>query len=187
LTGARLDAADALYVGYATHSVTTTDLPTLRQALLDHPPATRDAATRMIAKFTTSPGQSKIAAERADIDRWFKPETVEEIFEELELTGSSRSLAILETLARCAPVSLKLALRLLITGAELTLEEDLALEYRMSQHCMEKSDFAEGIRALLIDKDQAPLWHPATLDMATDSLIQSYFEPAKGPELVFSP
>ncbi len=185
LTGARLDAADALFVDYATACVTTGDLPRLRQALLDQPPATRADATKLIARFAHDPGPSKMAAEQADIDAWFGADTMEEIVARLEKSGSDRAASILETLAKCSPASLKIALRLLITSATLSLEEDLVLEYRLSQHCMSRPDFREGVRALLIDKDQSPKWQPATLDQASDALIQSYFEPLNEPDLTF--
>jgi hypothetical protein len=110
---------------------------------------------------------------------------MEEIVARLEKSGSDRAASILETLAKCSPASLKIALRLLITSATLSLEEDLVLEYRLSQHCMSRPDFREGVRALLIDKDQSPKWQPATLDQASDALIQSYFEPLNEPDLTF--
>ncbi len=185
LTGARLDAADALFVGYATACVASADLPALRQALLDQPPATREEATTIIATLAHDPGPSKLAAEQADIDAWFAADTMEEIVSTLERSGTSRAKSILDTLAKCAPASMKVALRLLTIGATLNLEEDLVLEYRLSQHCMARPDFSEGVRALLIDKDQSPKWQPATLEQATDALIQSYFDPLSGPDLTF--
>lgn len=185
LTGARLDAADALFVGYATACVTTANLPTLRQALLDQPPRTREEATKIIATFAHDPGPSKLAAEQADIDAWFAADTMEEIISTLETSGTSRARSILETISKCSPASMKVALRLLTIGATLSLEEDLALEYRLSQHCMARPDFSEGVRALLIDKDQSPKWHPSTLDQVTDALVRSYFDPLNGPDLTF--
>jgi len=56
------------------------------------------------------------------------------------------------------------------------------MEYRVSQHMMERSDFYEGIRALLIDKDKKPQWNPPKLELVTDDFVQSFFAPLSDPK-----
>jgi enoyl-CoA hydratase len=185
LTGARLSAADALYVGYATSIVASADLPALRARLIDRAPKTRDEANRIISDFTTAPSLSSLAAERDAIDRWFQPDTIEGIILALASDGSSRALEIAEGLGTRSPTSLKVALRLLQLGVNLSIEEDLALEYRASQHAMAAPDFAEGIRAVLIEKDNRPVWQPAALDQVTLEAVEKFFSPSPWPDLRF--
>jgi hypothetical protein len=84
-----------------------------------------------------------------------------------------------------SPTSLKITQRQLRVGGNLGLEEALALEYRMTQHCMESHDFFEGVRALLVDKDQNPRWRPATLEAVTRYEVDRYFAPLGASELTF--
>lgn len=185
LTGTKLGAADALFVGYATSVTASGDLPALRAQLIAEAPRTRDEASRIIAGFSTSPGLSSVAAERAAIDHWFQGNTIEEIFLALERDGSSRAMEIAEGLGGRSPTSLKVALRLLQLGARLEIEDDLVLEYRASQHAMECRDFAEGIRALLIEKDNRPVWQPAALDDVSQAMVEEFFTPSRWPDLAF--
>jgi len=62
-------------------------------------------------------------------------------------------------------------------GASLDLQECLQIEYRLTQRCCEDHDFIEGVRALLVDKDQSPKWKPDTLEGVTDSILEKYFSP----------
>jgi len=85
-----------------------------------------------------------------------------------------------------SPTSLKTTLRQLTLGRDYDLETALALEYRLTQHVMAAHDFYEGVRAMLIDKDQAPRWRPATLAEASESMVDAYFTPIGDRELRFS-
>uniref|UniRef100_A0A8C2JIR1 3-hydroxyisobutyryl-CoA hydrolase n=1 Tax=Cyprinus carpio TaxID=7962 RepID=A0A8C2JIR1_CYPCA len=67
------------------------------------------------------------------------------------------------TLAKMSPTSLKLTFRQIQEGERMSLQEVLVMEYRLSQACMRGNDFYEGVRAVLIDKDQSPKWKPSTL------------------------
>ena len=71
-------------------------------------------------------------------------------------------------------------------GRDYDLEAALALEYRLTQHVMAAHDFYEGVRAMLIDKDQDPRWRPATLVEVSDDIVESYFAPIGERELRFA-
>jgi enoyl-CoA hydratase len=187
LTGARLRAADMLYCGLATHVAAQDRVPELVTAL-DAP----DPVAAVLAEFAIDPGPPPLAALQPAIDRCFAADTVEKILAALDAeaaAGGPDSGWAAETRAGLmtkSPTSLKLALRLLRLGRDYDIEAALALEYRLTQHAMAAHDFFEGVRAVVIDKDQQPHWQPATLDTVDAEMIDSYFAPLLGGELQFS-
>ncbi len=186
LTGARLGAADACAIGFATHHIKDADLPALRDALIAEAPATEAEAEAIIARFDQPRGTSPLLAQQADIDRLFAGDSIEAILAALTADDSAWAKAQAETLAHKSPTSLKITLEQLRGGKGLDIAAVFVREYRLSQHCMAGPDFREGIRALLIDKDQAPKWSPATLDGVTPDLVKNFFAPLPGRELDLS-
>jgi enoyl-CoA hydratase/carnithine racemase len=83
-----------------------------------------------------------------------------------------------ETLLKRSPTSLKITFEGMKRALTLdTIGEELQMEYRLSQACMRPgSDFYEGIRSVLIDRDNNPKWDPATLEGVTDDMVESYFQ-----------
>ena len=80
-----------------------------------------------------------------------------------------------------SPTSLKVTFHQLELGAKMSLPQCLNMEYRMVVRHLEYSDFKEGVRALLIDKDQKPNWNPPTLEQVTQERVESFF--AKLPDI----
>jgi enoyl-CoA hydratase len=187
LTGARVKGADVLYAGFATHYVESRDLPALRQALIaaDWSADAGAAAGATIARFAADPGPSSLAGMRSWIDRGFDGRSVEAIRERLAADGSEWAESTQATLAAKSPTSLKLTFQQLRRGRGMAIEEALVMEFRMVQRCMKGDDFFEGIRALLIDKDQKPAWQPARLDQVKEAEIERYFAPLDAGELTF--
>lgn len=183
LTGARLGAADACAIGFATHHIKDADLPALRDALVAEAPAMEADAEAIIARFDQPRGDSPLLAQQADIDRLFAGDSIEEILGALTADGGAWAAAQAETLTHKSPTSLKITLRQLRGGKGLDIAAVFVREYRLSQHCMAGPDFREGIRALLIDKDHAPKWSPATLAEVTPDLIDGFFAPLPGRDL----
>jgi enoyl-CoA hydratase/carnithine racemase len=195
LTGKRLRAADLLYVGLATHYVPSLQLDDLERALVTateklQPTATAETAVApVLLSFhqnpTMDPQQSDLAKQKADIRKVFGPvlrnphHSVETICEDLKLLGNDFGQETLETLAKVSPTSLKVTLEGLRRGSQATsVGEDLHMEFRMAQHFMkEGSDFREGIRAALVDKDGNPQWKPSKLEDVTQEMVNSYFGP----------
>src|SRR3954471_19562453 len=194
LTGARLGPADALYCGFATHFVPRELVPELVAVLTGL--VWRDGDERaqideVLASFHRDPGDPPLAGRRAAIDRCFAAESVEAILEalarEAEADGPDSAWAA-ETRALLltkSPTSLKVTLRQLIVGRGYDLEQALVLEYRLTTHFMEGHDFYEGVRAVVVDKDQNPRWRPATLAEIGDAEIEGYFAPLGDRELLF--
>jgi enoyl-CoA hydratase len=169
LTGARLGAADALYCGLATHFVPFERLDALLAAL---------ARGEDFAAFAADPGPPPLQARQAEIDRLFAADTVEAI-----LAGLDE--ATQKTVLRGSPTSLKIFLRQMELGRDYDLDAALRLEFRISQHVMAGHDFYEGVRALIIDRDQKPAWRPATLGEVDAAMVESYFASLGDGELDF--
>jgi enoyl-CoA hydratase len=185
LTGARLKAADARYVGYATHIVRATELGALEAALRIQAPATPQVLEDLLRGLAGEAGQPALAEHRACIDRCFSAESVEAVIAALESEGSEFARTALATLQSKSPTSLKITFEQIRRGRKLDFEACLAMEYRMVQACMRGHDFHEGIRALLIDKDQTPVWSPAHLEQVTPAAVAAYFEPPPEGDLTF--
>lgn len=190
LSGARLGAADALYCGLATHFVPRERVPALKEALTAiawEIGRERAQAEALLGEFAGDPGTAPIVARRAVIDRCFAGTTIEAIVAALEAETEDRAWAA-ETraiLLTKSPTSLRITLRQLVLGHGMNLEEALRLEYRMTQHVMAAHDFYEGIRAVLIDKDQKPRWRPASLGEFDEAAAEGYFASLGSGELAF--
>lgn len=193
LTGQRLKAPDLLSCGIATHYVPSAKLDDLEAALitatesLTATSTVKDPLEPVITSFHETPPTeaSPLEQEKATIEQVFGPvlenpgHTVEVICDSLAALDTEFGRSTLTTLEKMSPTSLKVTLEGLRRGkVQPSLEADLAMEFRLSQHFMRPgSDFREGIRATLIDKDGNPQWNPATLKEVTDELVESYFEP----------
>ncbi|WP_339914886.1 enoyl-CoA hydratase/isomerase family protein [uncultured Brevundimonas sp.] len=174
LTGARLKAADTVALGIHTHFVPSDKLPELKAALGAFPTPVNDQITSVAGDL----GPAPTAAHREAIDRLFAHDTVEAIFAALEADGSDWALAQLKTLKTKSPQSLKVTLRQLRTGATLTsFAENMAMEYRLGGRVVRTHDFQEGVRAVIIDKDNAPHWSPSDLAGVTDAALDALFAP----------
>jgi enoyl-CoA hydratase len=188
LTGARVNAADALYCGFATHALKRDSVEALLDELSHEPISVEDCLRR----FAVDPGPPPLAALRPAIDRCFARDSVEAIRDALgaESAGGGADAGwATETRASLltkSPTSLKITLRQLTIGQDYDLDAALALEYRLTQHFMEGHDFYEGVRAMLIDRDRKPQWRPATLAEVTDSMVDAYFAPIGARELRFA-
>lgn len=179
LTGARLKAADTVALGVHTHFVPADRIEALKAALLAGPADPRAVADR----FAADAGPAPHAPHREAIDRLFAHDTLEAIFAALEADGSDWALAQLATLKTKSPQSMKVTLRQLRTGATLSsFAENMAMEYRLGGRVVRTHDFQEGVRAVIIDKDNAPNWSSATPDGVDDATIAALFAPLPADE-----
>jgi enoyl-CoA hydratase len=183
LTGARIRAADALYCGFATHHVPHDRMDGLRAALAASTEAADIAA--VLDAFHTDPGPAPLAPIREAIDRVFALPSVEAIRDALAGEDAEWARTALHAIAQASPLSLELTFRQLELGRGMSLEEALALEYRMTRHIMTGHDFFEGVRALLVDKDRQPRWQHASLEAVGADEVASCFVGVGADELRF--
>jgi enoyl-CoA hydratase len=188
LTGARLHAADCLYVGAGTRFVPSELMEELQTELARDLAGGDDAADvvdAVVARHCRPAGEPPLAERREAIDQCFRFDTVEEIVTALRRRGDAWATQQLETLSRMSPTSMKVTLEEVRRGAGRDIDACLAMEYRLAQACMAGHDFYEGIRAVLVDKDRNPKWSPAALAEVTDDMVERHFAELGERELVF--
>ncbi len=179
LTGARLNGAECLALALGTHYVAGDDIEALKAAILGNPKAI-DAALR---SAVSSVPEAPILDRRADIDRLFASDRYEDILAALAQDGSDWALATLKTLDTKSPQTCKVVLRLLNEASRIDdFAEEMRLEYQVGAHVLARPDFVEGVRALIVDKDNAPRWNPPTAALVSDADIDAIFEPLPSAE-----
>ena len=156
LTGQRLSGADAVHAGLATHFVLRADLPGLRAALAEQGADAVAAFAKPLPAFSLAPHAEAI-------DRCFAADTLGEIEANLRAEGSEWAQATLATMLAMSPSALCWSLAAIRRGATLSLRDALAAELRLTRHVSIHRDFAEGVRAMVVDKDRQPKWSPVTL------------------------
>ena len=179
LTGARLKAADTVFLGIHTHYLPTDALEAFRAILAADPAHPADVADGLEADA----GEPPIEAHLPAIDRLFGHDTLEEIFAALEADGSDWANAQLAILKTKSPQSMKVSLRQLRTGAKLgSFADNMAMEYRLGGRVVRTHDFQEGVRAVIVDKDNAPKWSPADIEGVTEQTLDALFAPLPADE-----
>lgn len=149
-TATRMGPGDAIRAGFADRYLPEADWPDLVAGI---------EATGRVSLPETTPPEAKLAAQAGDIDRHFGGETLGDIVRSLRFEDSAFAATALKTLARHSPLAMACAVEAVhrMRGRK-TIRDALELEYRFSHRVMEKGDFLEGVRAVIIDKDKTPRW-----------------------------
>ncbi|XP_023639334.1 probable 3-hydroxyisobutyryl-CoA hydrolase 2 isoform X2 [Capsella rubella] len=185
LTGAKLDGADMLACGLATHFVPSTNLDALEADICKVESREQTFPSTILDAYTQYPHLSQQSSyHRLDvIDRCFSRRTIEEIISALESEVTQEQdnwiLATIQALEKASPSCLKISLRSIREGRLQGVGQCIIREYRMVCHVMKgdiSKDLVEGCRAILIDKDRNPKWEPRRLEDMKDSMVDQYFE-----------
>ena len=135
----------------------------------------------MAGSFSADPGAPPLAAHRTEIDRCFGAPSVTAVLAALKDEKSAWAEEQLQIIAAKSPMSLAVTYRQIQRGRKLQhIEQVMAMEYRLAVHFYRGHDFFEGTRALIIDKDGAPEWRPASLAEISEAEIEAYFDPVAG-------
>jgi enoyl-CoA hydratase len=180
LTGARIAGAGCLALGLATHYLTSNLLAEAKSRI-----ATEDVERidGILGTLSVTPPDSKIVETIVQINRHFASDALEDIFASLEGDESDWAMKELATLRSKSPQTCKVALRQLAESLKLTdFADNMAMEYRIASRVLVRPDFAEGVRAVIVDKDNSPKWDPATAEGVTDALIDAIFAPLPAQE-----
>ena len=169
LSGARVRGADAVHTGFATQFTPRAQLAALSQAL-----ATDGAAA--LAQFAAPLPAFSLAEQRGLIDRCFGAATVPEIVRGLEADGGAWATQTLAQLRGVSPSALCWTLLALRHGEDLTLPQALDAEFRLTRTTMAHPDFAEGVRAMVVDKDRTPRWEPDRIEAVDPRVIAALFD-----------
>ena len=174
LTGARLDASECLYLGLATNYIEQSSLEELHERILKAPGRIQGA---LGAAAAIAP-DAKIESNMGQITKLFASDRLEDVIASLEEDGSDWAQSELATLKSKSPLSCKVSLRLLAEGANRSsFAEEMRAEYALAGRIVRTHDFREGVRALLIDKDNNPQWDPPTPEEVDDEMLDVLFEP----------
>ena len=180
LTGARIAGAGCLALGLATHYLTSNLLAEAKSRI-----ATEDVERidGILGTLSVTPPDSKIVETLFQINRHFASDRLEDILASLEGDESDWAMKELATLRSKSPQTCKVALRQLAESLKLTdFADNMAMEYRIASRVLVRPDFAEGVRAVIVDKDNSPKWDPATAEGVTDALIDAIFAPLPAQE-----
>ena len=185
LTGERFGIDDAITGGIATHRV-----PSARfDALIDGLTGTV-SVDAVLAAFSEPPAEGPVVQRKATIDRLFAGDMVENILAALDreaVSGSGNAEWARKTAATIrtkSPLSLKLALAQVRRGKDWDFETCMRMEFRIVSRVIHGHDFYEGVRAVIIDKDNQPRWQPATLADVGEADVECHFAPLGPDELV---
>ncbi|WP_225010580.1 enoyl-CoA hydratase/isomerase family protein [Novosphingobium percolationis] len=179
LTGARLDGAECVWAGLATHYLPAENVAEAKARIAADPAA----IPTILRELSAVPPAAKIAAHADEIERLFASDRYEDILAALEADGSDFAAATLASLATKSPQTCKVALRQLADSLKCAdFAANMVMEYRIASRVLTRPDFAEGVRAVIVDKDNAPKWDPATPEGVTDELIDSIFAPLGATE-----
>ncbi len=182
LSGAQFRAADALYAGLADVYLSHEALDTLDAAIAtlrwsrDHS-ADIDGVVRALA--TVKLPAPALASLRPAIDAHFSSSNIRAILQSLQSESSAAyhdwARHTLKMMAARSPLMMAVTARQLEHGRAMDLPDCFRMELGMVLHCFEQGDFREGVRALLVDKDNAPRWNPPRIDDVTEEMIAAFF------------
>lgn len=174
LTGARLDGAECLALGLATHYLPSEKLAEAKARIAQHP----DRIGGILGELSVTAPPAAIMQHIDRINRLFASDSYEEILAALEADGGEWAEKELATLHGKSPQTCKVALRQLKEGGEMhDFAAQMTQEYAIGSRVVQMHDFIEGVRALIVDKDNSPKWDPPTPEAVTDDWIDAIFAP----------
>ena len=181
LTGRQIGRADAYALGLVSHCMPAERFEAVRSGL-----GQADPVDPLLERLHEDPGKGELDELRPALARWFAGDRVEEMIARLEAETGPHAAFAKETAALLltrSPTSLKVTLRHLRLARTEDLRAVLMREYQLGAHFLDGSDFPEGVRALLVDRDNKPAWKPARLADVTEAMVDVYFKPHPAGEL----
>ena len=174
LSGARLDGAECRHLGLATHYVPSLALEDLKARIAREP----ERLEALLEEADATPPRATLAHHKVEIDRLFGADDYESILAALEQDGSPWARDQLDALRTKSPQACKVSLRLLYDGARMQdFADEMRQEYAVATRVVQRHDFVEGVRALLVDKDNQPRWNPSSPEGVTEHMIDTIFAP----------
>jgi len=185
LTGDRFGVTDAVSCGVATHRIPSAQFDAVLDGLMG-----TVSVDAVLAAFAKPLEEGPIAQRKSAIDRIFAADRVEDILDALDRETRSSSAdaewaqRTAATIRTKSPLSLKIALAQVRRGKRLDFETCMRTEFRIVSRIVEGHDFYEGVRAVIVDKDNEPRWQPAELAEVGDADVERHFAPLGDAELV---
>lgn len=180
LTGARIAGPGCLALGLASHYVPSEALAEAKARIAVEDV---DRIDGILGTLAVTPPPSKIVETLFQINRHFASDRFEDILSSLDADDSDWAMREAATLRSKSPQTCKVALRQLAESAKLQdFADNMAMEYRIASRVLTRPDFAEGVRAVIVDKDNAPKWDPAQPEDVTEALLDTIFAPLPDDE-----
>ena len=174
LTAARLRAADCLLLGLATDHVRSADIEAVKAEIVARP----DQIEEILTRYDADAGEPPVGLVRDRIDALFGRPSLDAIVVALDADGSQWALGQLAAIRAHSPQTMQVAFRLFRHGEAMQgFEEEMALEYAIAARLSASHDFIEGVRAVLVDKDNAPRWDPAEIEGVDEARLAAIFAP----------
>ncbi len=183
ITGLRANGADMAAMGLATSFTASDRLDGLTRALEGE-----GAIDAILTAHSVTPPISPIMVDASAIDSafaGFDAAVIRARLEKAALAGADFAKPALAAFATKSPTSQAIALRQMQLGKHATFEEAMTIEYRIVSRICRGHDFYEGVRALIVDKDNRPRWRPAPDEAVDPTDIDRYFAPLGADDLVF--
>jgi enoyl-CoA hydratase len=178
LTGARLDGAECLKLRLATHYLPSERLEEAKERIMAQPFRVEAILDELSSEDVP---EARIAGNIPKIDRYFAPDRLEGILDALDEgagEGDEWARTEAETIRRKSPMACKVSLKLLQESPyQLHFVDEMRMEYGIMVRMIRHPDFREGVRALLIDKDNRPNWSPARAEPIGERDVDAFFEP----------
>lgn len=174
LTGARLDGAECLWAGIATHYLPSDKLAEAKARIIEHP----GRIGGILSELSVTPPAARIEKNAALIEKHFASDRLEDILASLAADDGEWAAKELATLRTKSPQTCKVALRQLAESEKLdSFADNMRMEYRIASRVLTRPDFAEGVRAVIVDKTNDPQWDPATPEGVSEDLLDEIFAP----------
>jgi enoyl-CoA hydratase len=174
LTGARLDGAECLWAGLATHYLPAEKLPEAKARIVADP----SRIGGILSELSVTPPEARLAQNEDRINKHFASDDYRAILDSLEADDGEWAQKERDTLGTKSPQTCAVALRQMAEAKQLDdFADNMAMEYRIASRVLTRPDFAEGVRAVIVDKTNDPQWEPPTPEGVTDELLDSIFAP----------
>ncbi|MEO6580789.1 MAG: enoyl-CoA hydratase/isomerase family protein, partial [Sphingomicrobium sp.] len=178
LTGARLDGAECLKLRLATHYIRSDRLEAAKERIMAQPFRVEAILDELAEESAPDP---RISGNLARIDRYFASDRLEEIIETLDrgaAEGDEWAAKEAVAIRGKSPMACKVSLKLLQESPyQLHFVDEMRMEYGIMVRLIHHPDFREGVRALLIDKDNNPQWNPSNPASIGERDVGAFFEP----------
>lgn len=172
ITGARIRRADAMALGLATHSVKAGAEEAILAGL-----AAGQGIDAVLLSVAEEPGDAPIRTNLDAINRHFGHDSISAVFASLAADASLFAQDTLAGMRKKSPMSMAIALEQIRRGGTLDFDEVMVMEFRIVSRIIRDPDFYEGVRALIIDKDNAPIWNPASIEAIDPARVAEHFAP----------
>ena len=177
LTGARLDGAECLKLRLATHYIPSERLEEAKERVMAQP----FRVQAILDELSDEPPQARISDNLQKIDRYFASDRLEDILDALDeggAMGDEWAAKEAASIRKKSPMACKVSLKLLQESPyQLHFVDEMRMEYGIMVRMIRHPDFKEGVRALLIDKDNKPNWSPTRPEAIGERDVAAFFEP----------